>query len=168
MQQSAAIRADKIFGILWVLFGAAIIAQASSMPIPTHLGATVLTSPGLVPALLGGALVVLGAVLTLRAMGDTTVMAQEEEAADPGTLSTWRPIAALVMMVAFAAALAMGQPFVPWTTGFVTLFVVAFNWAETSERRGRLILIGGAFALGLSTALILQFVFEDLFFVRLP
>ncbi len=168
VQERAAIRADKVFGIFWVVFGGTIIAASSAMPIPTHLGATVLTSPGLVPALLGAALVLLGAVLTVRAMRGTTVMSPDEAGVDPDTLSTWRPIVALVMMVVFAAALSLRQPFVPWTTGFVTLFVVAFNWAEKTDTRGRLILVGGALVLGLATALILRFVFEDLFFVRLP
>ncbi|TCT12496.1 tripartite tricarboxylate transporter TctB family protein [Tepidamorphus gemmatus] len=155
-------------GLFWIAFGAIIVVHSTRMPIPHHLGATALTGPGLVPTLLGGALIVLGAVLTLRAARGHTVLSPEEAVEDPNQLSARGPLLALALMVVYAAALMLRQPFVPWTIGFIALFVVTFNWsaAATAPQKGRL--IAGALLLGLCTALAVRFVFEDLFYIRLP
>lgn len=167
MRGRTAKRADLWAGLFWVVFGGTIIAHSATMPIPRHLGATVLTGPGLVPGLLGGALVILGAVLAVRALRGTTILSDDEAGVDPADLSISRPAAALALMLIYAVALSLRQPFVPWTAGFVALFVTAFNWSGRSVG-ARAKLIAGALALGLATAFSVEFVFEDLFFVRLP
>ena len=153
-------------GVFWIIFGGAIVACSASMPIPRHLGATILTGPGLVPSLLGGALMILGAVLSIRALRNRTVD-WEDANTDPETVSNGRALAALVMMVGYAALLATRQPFLPATIAFVTAFVVAFNW-EGRDGKSRAKVIAGALTLAVCTAVAVQFVFETLFFVRLP
>lgn len=168
MQEKTSLRGDMVMGVFWVVSGGAVLAHAMQMPVPRHLGATVLTSPGLVPGLLGAALIVLGAVLGIRAWRGRTILSTEEDVADPGQLSLALPMVAMVLMVGYAIALILRQPFLPWTIGFIALFVIVFNWPEATGpmRRARLIL--GALALGACTAFLVQFVFEDLFYVRLP
>jgi hypothetical protein len=75
---------------------------------------------------------------------------------------------ALILMVVYAAALILRQPFVPWTIGFIAFFVILFNWSGAIGLLRRAKLVGGALALGVCTAFIVQFVFEDVFYVRLP
>lgn len=166
MQADTARRADLWSGLFWIVLGGAIIAHAGTMPIPRHLGATVLTGPGLVPALLGGALGLLGAVLAIRGLRGVVVPGPDA-ADDPASVSNARALAALLMMVAYAMALALRQPFVPLTVAFVALFVAAFNW-RGRDAKARLRLAAGALALGVATALTVEFVFERLFYVRLP
>jgi hypothetical protein len=87
---------------------------------------------------------------------------------DPRQLSILHPLVALVLMLVYSIALALRQPFIPWTIGFVALFVIVFNWNDASTIQKRAKLVAGALVLALSTAFIVQFVFEDLFYVRLP
>lgn len=166
MQADSARRADLWSGLFWIVLGGAIIAHAGTMPIPRHLGATALTGPGLVPALLGGALGLLGAVLVVRALRGVVVPGPDARDA-PDSISNTRALGALLLMVAYAAALALRQPFVPLTVAFVALFVAGFNWRGRGVR-ARLRLAAGALALGGATALTVEFVFEQLFYVRLP
>lgn len=74
---------------------------------------------------------------------------------------------ALVLMVAYAAALALRQPFIPGTILFVTVFVTIFNWSEKSTQQ-RLKTAIGALLLATITAVVIQFLFEQIFYVRLP
>lgn len=166
MPSLLAIRTDLWSGLFWIVFGGAIIAYSVTMPIPRHLGATVLTGPGLVPALLGGALILLGAVLSVRALRGQSIEGADQQA-EPDSVSAARALGALVLMFIYAAFLASRQPFVPCTVVFITLFVSAFNWAGRNLR-GRVFLVAGALALGLAVAFAVEFVFETVFLVRLP
>lgn len=157
-------RADRWTGLFWIVLGGAIIAYSSGMPIPRNLGATTLTGPGFVPMLLGGALALLGGSLTLRARRGGDAYAPD---APEGPISNGRAMVALVLMVAYAAALALRQPFIPGTILFVTLFVTVFNWADKSMQQ-RLKTACGALLLATITAIVIQFLFEQIFFVRLP
>lgn len=159
-------RYDLWSGLFWVIFGGVVAAHSSTMPIPRHLGATSLTGPGLVPGLLGAGLMLLGAVLVVRSLRGRAVLGADDEAA-PEDVSDRRALIALVLMIAYAAAFALRQPFVPCTVAFITLFITAFNWEDRTPR-SRLRTAAGALALGLATAFTVEFVFESIFYVRLP
>ncbi|MFV0335869.1 MAG: tripartite tricarboxylate transporter TctB family protein [Tropicimonas sp.] len=159
-------RNDLFAGAFWIIFGGAITAHSSTMPIPEHLGASLLTGPGLAPALLGVGLATLGMVLVLRSLRDEVVTGPDDEV-DPTRVSNGRALLALVLMVAYAAAFALRQPFVPCTIAFVTLFVTFFNWQGRGTAE-RMRVLAGAFALGLATGFAVEFVFETIFYIRLP
>lgn len=149
-----------------MIIGGAIIAMSAGLPIPRHLGASSMTSPGLVPGLLGAALIALGMVLSVRAWRGRSVVGPDG-IIDPASVSTSRPVVAGVLMVSYALALTQGLPFTPLTVVFVTVFIVAFNW-QRQNRRQKMITCGGAAVLAMVFAVTLEFVFEQLFFVRLP
>ncbi len=153
-------------GLFWIALGSLIIVEAVGMPIPTHLGATVLTGPGLLPGVLGGALIVLGAVLSIRSLAGKVIVGGEG-AVDPASVSMPRALGAMVLMIAYGACLGTRQPFIPATIVFITLFIVAFNWQGRS-RLGIAKVVAGALAVGVATAFIVEFVFEVVFLVRLP
>lgn len=153
-------------GLGWIVFGAAIAAHATTMPVPRHLGATLITGPGLLPFFLGAGLAVLGATLAMRSMSGRAVLGPDDDV-DPETVSNRRALCALLLMVSYAAAFALRQPFVPCTVLFVSAFVVLFNWRE-ARGRAQLRLVAGALALGLAVGFAVEFVFETVFYVRLP
>lgn len=158
-------KSDVWMGLFWVGLGLAIIIHASGMPIPRNLGATTMTGPGFLPMLLGGGLALLGGVLALRALREAPPrpgpVAEEQ-------VSNGRAVLSLVYMVFYAALLATRQPFVPITIVFIALFVVTFNWREGRGTAARLRLLAGALVLAAATAFLIEFVFEQIFFVRLP
>lgn len=166
MTDTPASRADFWTGLFWIIFGGAIIAMSAQMPIPRHLGASGMTAPGLVPGLLGGALLILGVVLSLRAWRGLTITGPDG-VVDPATVSTLRPVVAGVMMVTYALALTIGLPFIALTVVFVTLFIATFNWRGRTQRQ-RMITLVGAAVMAAIFAGTLEFVFEQLFYVRLP
>ena len=163
MQDQTTSRADLWSGLFWIVLGAAITVHSAGMPVPRNLGATTMTGPGFLPMLLGGALALMGLTLAVRALRAPRTDAPET--AEP--VSNGRAFLALVLMVAYAAALATRQPFVPSTVLFVTVFVTLFNWqGQDPGRRIRTVL--GALAMAAACAFAIEFVFEQLFFVRLP
>lgn len=166
MQSQQARTADLWTGLFWIIFGGAIAAHASTMPIPQHLGATTLTGPGLVPGLLGGALVLLGAVLAIRALRGQAIVGPDAPS-DPSEVSNGRALSALALITLYAASIATRQPFVVCTVIFITVFVAVFNWRERALADRVKTLLGAA-ALGLAVAFALEFVFESIFYVRLP
>lgn len=176
MQKDSDRRGDLWSGLFWIVLGLAIAVHSAGMPVPRNLGATTLTGPGFLPMLLGGALSLMGLVLMIRARRATGADPQTEplpasqSSADPSSeepASNMRAAVALVLMVAYAASLALRQPFVLCTTLFVTVFITVFNWQDHSTGQ-RLRTIVGALLLAGATAISIEFVFEQIFFVRLP
>ena len=166
MDRAQARKTDLWGGLFWIVLGSLIIVYATGLPIPSHLGATVLTGPGLLPGILGGALIILGIVLTLRSLAGNVIVGGEG-AVDPATVSMPRALVAMAMMIVYGALLGTRQPFVPATIVFITLFIAVFNWqGRSGASRARI--IAGALAVGAGTAFFVEFVFETLFLVRLP
>ena len=58
--------ADRIGGLIWIVFGAAVIYGSWMMDRLKSLGIPPSTAPGVVPGLLGAFIIVFGLVLVLR------------------------------------------------------------------------------------------------------
>jgi Tripartite tricarboxylate transporter TctB family len=131
--------------------GAAIVYASWTMDRLERHGAALYTAPGLVPGLLGLVLLVLGVVLALRRGGSSKSAAL-----------TWgnTPLV-LALCLGYAAGLVGRMPFWLATFVFVTAFIALF---EYPARRGMAL----APVYGAATSLVVTYLFETVFFVRLP
>ena len=115
------------------------------------------SAPGLMPGVLGALMLVFGAALAFR-----------KGSIEPGAGSWHRTLLALVLCGVFAGGLlGHGLPF--WLTAAAFLFVAifAFRVLEAPEApRARMALSSAATAI--VAALVISFLFEDVFLVRLP
>src|SRR5512138_1539874 len=117
------------------------------------------SAPGLLPGVLGVLMMVFGAALALRSAGD----------ASEGSLSRRRTGLALVLCVAFAGGvLGHGLPFWLGSAAFMFIAIVAFRWLDEQPRRPRQRLVLSSAAIAVVAALVISFVFEKVFLVRLP
>lgn len=162
--RAASSRADLLSGLAWVAFGAAVIAAAWAMDRFEAQGATLYSMPGLVPGLLGGMLVLLGALLCARALREGALAAGG--ALWPGWNA--RLLAAMAAMLLYALGMVGRMPFWLATFLFVAAFIALFEWHERGERGERVRGLLVALVCGGATSGIVTAVFEQVFLVRLP
>jgi len=160
-------RADLVWSLVWIAVGAAIFYGGFAMDRLDRQHINPYTAPGLVPALLGAAIGLMGVILLAR-----SVRAGGLSAASPtagGHTNFPRLFLALALCVAYAAGLVgRGLPFWLATFLFVFVTILAFQWSERRARGevGKAILVAALCAAG--TAAGVTLVFQELFLVRLP
>ena len=158
---------DLLSALVWMVLGAAIAVGAWRMDRLEHLHINQYEIPGLVPGLLGFAVLVLGLALAVRAVGQ-------------GALRQRLPSLALGahqrMLLIFAAMLGYslllvgrGIPFWLATFVFVSAFIFFFDrerqadLGRSTPRQLMLALICGAV-----TSATVSLAFQNIFYVRLP
>jgi hypothetical protein len=150
--------ANRRFGIAWALFGATVLIASWRMDRLDSLHINPWSAPGLMPGVLGALMLFFGIALALRRGGEVVGV----------EASPRRTALALVLCVAFAGGLlGRGLPF--WLTAAFFLFasILAFRLLDREAiPRWRLALSSAVIAV--CAALVISFVFEDLFLVRLP
>ncbi len=144
-------RSDLVQGAIWALGGGAIVYASWTMDRLERHGAALYTAPGLVPGLLGLVILVLGVVLALRK--------RTAQAAAPMRVSN-TPLV-LILCLGYAVGLVGRVPFWLATFIFATTFIAIF---EYPSRRG----MAMAPVYGAATSLIVTYLFESVFLVRLP
>jgi hypothetical protein len=162
------VRADFWFSIVLIALGLAVVVESWRMPRFEALHINPYTVPGLVPGVLGVVILVLGGALCLRsarAGGWRFGSAGGAWLADPGVR---RLLLSVALCLTYAGGLVARLPFWLATWLFVSGFVAMFEWPLATSRADRL--RRGAFALGfgLMVTLVVTFVFERIFLVRLP
>ena len=156
-------RSDLRGGAGWVGFGLLILIGSWRMERFESMGAQLYAMPGFVPALLGGALVLLGLVLMLR--GWTRRRHEAANAGDAAApLLNGRIAATLSLTLLYAAVLIGRLPFWLATALFVAAFVALYAPPEQSPAR-RLVV---ALLAGVITSAVVTWVFQFVFLVRLP
>jgi hypothetical protein len=150
--------ADRLYGLGWALFGAAVLVASWRMDRLESLNINPWSAPGLMPGVLGALMVLFGLALALRASGT----------AQPEAAGSWhRTALALVLCFIFAAGLlGHGLPF--WLTAAAFMFValLAFRVMDGQALRWRI--AASSAVIAIVAALIIRYVFQDLFLVRLP
>ena len=156
-------RSDVIGGLSWMALGCVILVLSWQMDRLTDQDINPYTIPGLVPGLLGLAMVGLSGIMLARGWrrGGFTAAAVPLPPLDHGRLAL-----VLLLCVGFAAGLLGRLPFAAAGSIFVAASIVVLRWRELAGRRLR----GAATAviIGVGAGFVVSFVFERLFLVRLP
>ena len=159
-------RVDLIAALAWIAFGGAVTVGAWRMDRLAHLHINRYEVPGLVPGLLGAAILMLGVVLALRSL---------RRAGKPGAAGSspaqLGPLAGVLMATLLYAGVLVGHglPFWLATFVFVTGFIFWFDrerqaaLGRTAAKRALLAAVYGA-----CTSAVVTLVFEHVFLVRLP
>lgn len=140
------------------MFGAAVLVASWRMDRLESLNINPWSAPGLMPGVLGALMIVFGLALALRRAPAVP--------AAPG--SARRTLLALALCTMFAGGL-LGRGLAFWLTATVFLFITicAFRLLdEPGAPRMRLALSSAA--ISAASALVIHFVFQELFLVRLP
>lgn len=153
-----AARSDLAGGAGWMAFGLAILVASWRMDRFEAMGATSYTAPGLVPGLFGLALVLLGGLLAWRGW---RARGGAQARAEP--LLNGRIALMLLLTLGYAAGMVGRMPFTLGTGLFVALFCALFVDAGSMPRR-----LLAATVAGVLTSVVIVFVFERIFLVRLP
>lgn len=158
-------RADLLFGLGWIVLGAAIAAGSWRMDRLEGQGVEPYAVPGLVPGLLGILLALLGLAMALRGWRGGAA----EGTAGPARAEPWRAALAVVLVAGFVLGLlGRGPPF--WLAAFIfmLLAILLFEWPD---RRREGTLARGAVQAALIAAVasgVITLVFQEIFLVRLP
>lgn len=153
-------RSDLLGGAGWAFFGVLIVVESLRMDRFTAMGAELYTMPGFVPGMIGGVIMLLGAVLMLR--GWRRRASSVDAPAEP--LLNRRITLTLALSLAYAGGLIGRAPFWLATFLFVTAFVGCFAPPETRPLRR----LATAVLAGALTTAVVTLVFEQVFLVRLP
>lgn len=182
MKLSDKITADRVGGLIWVVFGAAIIYGSWMMDRLTQLQIHPATAPGLVPALLGAGIAALGLILMLRSeatsTGDFSVAAEKDAAAGIDAtdeapiedgLALKRVLLSWALCITYGGLL-LGRSAPYWVLTVAFLFLHINLIDETNNVPAKLdkrrALIAAILAVAFATAVAL--IFEKIFLVRLP
>ncbi|PJI41962.1 hypothetical protein [Ferrovibrio sp.] len=160
-------RADFWSAWVWIALGLAILVISLKMDRLERFQASIYTAPGLVPGLLGIAIAFMGAILMFRAVRGGALQTRP-----PRRLvlrDHWRLIFSLGLSLVYALVIvASALPFWLVTAVYIATFVIVFQYAE--RRAAGQVPRGIAIAVvhGLLAGWAIQYIFEELFLVRLP
>ena len=162
-------RADLVSALAWVAFGLAVAIGSWRMDRLQNLHINKYEIPGLVPGLLGAAIVLLGLVLAARALRAGALRATGAPEAGHGGERRYIAIVLAVMLVYALLLVGHGLPFWLATLLFVSGFIFWFDrerQAGIGRGTGRQALL--ALVYGAVTSAVVTVVFENVFYVRLP
>lgn len=165
-------RVDLRSGLFWIALGALAMIASWRMDRLEQQGAAIYSAPGLWPGVVGLALALMGGVLVWRSRRRSRDAAPAVGAsANAGLLPVRQFALAAAMFFAYALLLVgRGLPFWLSTTLFVTAYILVFRRVHRDDANavgiGRDAIV--ALICGLATSITVAYVFEHLFYVRLP
>ncbi|MDR2589278.1 MAG: tripartite tricarboxylate transporter TctB family protein [Spirochaetales bacterium] len=170
MTEKSMARSDFYTGIALIAFGLAVTVMALQMPPVTERGQSPYSAPGLLPALLGGVIIVLSAVMFVRAVrklrGEFTLSrgGVKNFFAETGTRRM-----SLTIFLCLAYVLSLGRIFFPLATFlFVFIFVLVFEYEKAVPVRAQKKKFALAALLAGITSAAVTGVFQYIFLVNLP
>ncbi len=168
--------ADRIGGLIWVTFGAAVVYGSWAMDRLDSLKIPPATVPGLVPGLLGAGLITFGLFLTLRrpdAAIETSsfaIPAPEPAAALAADDFAWKRLGLSWVLCMAYGGLLLGRGVHYWilTSGFLLLHFLLLDENERVPAHPDLRRLLLAALLAPVIATVVTLVFQYVFLVRLP
>jgi hypothetical protein len=164
-------RADLHDAIGWIVLGGAVVVGSITMDRLETQNINPVTVPGLLPGLLGAAMVLLGVVLGLRSWR-RGALAQPVAPATPLQREERRRVGiAVALCVGYGVVLVgHGIPFWLASSIYVTTAILVFQrlGADAAERRLTVRAWAKALLIGVLSSVVTWLVFEKLFLVRLP
>lgn len=163
---SPATPGDRLGGPLWVVFGLAVVVAAWRTDRMSQQGVPWFGTPGLVPGLLGVAIMVVGLLLSLRAghLPQGAGAAADDDPPDLRILAV-----SLLLCLGFAGAVLGHGPSFGIAAGAYLFAHVAFlQWRQrrAADQTLRGLVVAAAVAVG--GGVLIPLVFEQIFLVRLP
>ena len=163
-------KADFVSSLMLTLFGIGIMVESWRLPRLENLNINPYTVPGIVPGFLGLFLTIGGLAILIRSIwrGGWKIGVSGEEI--PRWLASpmvMRTAVTIVITMAYAILLFPHIPFWIATPIFIFVFVVTTESMKYGGLPDRVKLMT-ALVLAIAAGLIINFVFQDLFFVRLP
>lgn len=160
-------RTDFYAGITVSAFGIAAFVEALRMPTFVERNADPFTVPGLTPAIISAVIGVLGIMLVLRSLfanGPLRTLPLE----DWPEGSVKRTVFTIITVLFYGCGLFGQVPFFIATLLFVFVFTVGAELMHPARKLGILPVCIVSLALALISAFVIEYVFTDLFLVRLP
>jgi hypothetical protein len=164
-------RAEFGEGLAWVALGVAIFVGSVTMDRLERQHINPYTAPGLLPALLGLAMILLGGVLTLRSWR-RGALREGGSAALHGSSEEWRRIWIVIALCTGYGGVLVGHGLPFWLASaiFVTgsILVLQAIGRDPQARRPSPGVVLKAVVIGLGAGIVTQLVFQEQFLVRLP
>jgi hypothetical protein len=161
--------ADLGAAVGWLALGAAILAGSITMDRLQDQDINPYTIPGLLPGLLGIAIMLLGGLLALRSLHRGAGKSDGRMVRPSGA---WRRLACVIGFSVFFDTVLVGHglPFWAGAAVYVASTIVALQHAGDGTPGGRLAWrrIGVATLIGLGAGAAVTIVFQDIFLVHLP
>mgnify|MGYP002619716763 CR=1 FL=1 len=162
---------DLFVGIGLMLFGAAASFESWRMPRFEHLNVQIFQAPGFVPGLLGLTIAAFGLMILVRSLregGWQLAAAGTDIGTNLRSIEARRLAILFVITLGYAWGLVGRIPFWAASFVFVLAFILLFDWREASAHSKQVRLLVTASLQAAITAVVISFVFEYIFRVRLP
>ena len=161
---------DFFTSLVLIAFGAAVLTESLRMPRFENLGINPYTVPGIVPGVLGGVIILLGAIMFVRSsfVDSWRVAPKPTEPSAALRKGSQRLTLTLLLTIGYAGGLVGRLPFWAATFIFVFLFIALFEWRRTHVAVKQLRILGVALIEAALVSAAVTYVFERIFLVRLP
>jgi len=167
--QAVTPRSDFLAALMWIAFGIAVTIGSWRMDRLEDQDVNPYTVPGLLPGLLGLAIVFFGTLLLARACGQGALRKESPRSVAMSAAERKRFLIVLGLCLTFGIGLVgHGLPFWLAAAIFVstTIAVLQYPQRRSDNQVARGLAI--AIVIGLSAGLLITLVFQEFFLVRLP
>lgn len=166
-------RSDLRDAVAWIVFGLVVLVASIRMDRLEQQNINPYTIPGLLPGLLGLAMMLLGGVLAVRSLRRGALSQPDAPAAaDQNERSALRRTGITILLCVGYSAVLVGHGLPFWLASaiYVTASILIYQRIanKPAERRLTARSVIKALVIGLASSLITHIVFQEFFLVRLP
>ena len=169
-QRKTSPRADFWQSLGWVLLGGATLWESWRMDRLQHQDINPYTIPGLLPACLGVAMMLLGLLMAYRSISRGALRSVTTSPASAESRHELRRIWVILALCGGFALGMVGHGLSFWMAAavFITVTITLLQYEQLARQRTRIKGVFKAALIGVSAGLIITLVFQEFFLVRLP